>query len=190
MRLVDVVHHEIEPHLKSGDIAIDATVGNGHDTCFLAEKVGSNGKVYGFDVQSMAIDVTTMILKTRKCDAPCTLIEAPHQDMLDHLPSITIGTVSVVMFNLGYLPHGDKTLVTQPATTEIALSSSLKSLRTGGLISILSYRGHPGGLEEWNAVSQWIQQHCDSMKIIKEQDSDHPQALGPYLWILQKQPQG
>ncbi len=37
-----------------GDIVIDATMGNGHDTQFLAELVGENGHVYAFDIQESA----------------------------------------------------------------------------------------------------------------------------------------
>lgn len=38
-----------------GDIVIDATMGNGHDTQFLAELVGENGHVYAFDIQESAV---------------------------------------------------------------------------------------------------------------------------------------
>lgn len=37
-----------------GDIVVDATMGNGHDTQFLAELVGENGHVYAFDIQESA----------------------------------------------------------------------------------------------------------------------------------------
>ena len=38
-----------------GDIVIDATMGNGHDTHFLAELVGESGHVYAFDIQEAAL---------------------------------------------------------------------------------------------------------------------------------------
>ena len=41
--------------VTSGDIVVDATLGNGHDTLFLAKLVGESGRVYGFDVQEHAI---------------------------------------------------------------------------------------------------------------------------------------
>ena len=34
---------------------VDGTLGNGHDTVFLAKLVGPNGHVYGFDIQEQAI---------------------------------------------------------------------------------------------------------------------------------------
>ena len=49
--------------LAAGDTAIDATVGNGFDTCFLAKTVGKDGKVIGYDVQLQAIEATKERLK-------------------------------------------------------------------------------------------------------------------------------
>ena len=56
--LVNIAHDLIRDILRPGDIAIDATIGNGHDTVFLVEQVGSSGRVFGFDIQQSAIDTT------------------------------------------------------------------------------------------------------------------------------------
>jgi ubiquinone/menaquinone biosynthesis C-methylase UbiE len=56
LSLVQQAHQAVEAVLKPGDITIDATVGNGHDTLFLATRVGATGKVYGFDIQQEALD--------------------------------------------------------------------------------------------------------------------------------------
>ena len=52
--------------LQPGDIAVDATMGNGHDTLFMAECVGKTGLVYAFDIQAQAIEAT----KARLTDTP------------------------------------------------------------------------------------------------------------------------
>ena len=49
--------------LGEGAIAVDATIGNGHDTLFLARTVGATGHVYGFDVQVPAIERTRQRLE-------------------------------------------------------------------------------------------------------------------------------
>ncbi len=49
--------------INEGDIAVDATAGNGHDTLFLANLVGETGFVYAFDIQQQAVDVTIQRLK-------------------------------------------------------------------------------------------------------------------------------
>ena len=42
--------------VRPGDVAVDATMGNGHDTLMLCEAVGPEGRVYAFDVQAQALD--------------------------------------------------------------------------------------------------------------------------------------
>jgi hypothetical protein len=51
-----------------------------------------------------------------------------------------------VAFNLGYLPGGDKQLKTGAETTLRALKAASNVLQAGGLISVVAYTGHPGGL--------------------------------------------
>ena len=55
----------LQTAVKEGDYAVDATLGNGYDTCFLAEIVGDNGKVFGFDIQKEAIESSTTRLKEK-----------------------------------------------------------------------------------------------------------------------------
>ena len=188
MRLVDQAHLLIGEYLKAGDVAIDATIGNGLDTAYLAERVGAEGKVFGFDVQEMAIEVATLILKTKRLLNQCELFQEGHETLSTCIPEVYRGRVTVAMFNLGYLPHGDKSIVTQSDTTLAALEQSLMLLAPDGLISILAYRGHPGGMDEYEAVANWIAGRSEELKVIRQEDSDHPEDKGPYLWLLRKQP--
>lgn len=187
MRLVEQAHEALRAFLKAGDIVIDATVGNGYDTTFLAQQVGPSGSVYGFDIQPLALEVAGMVLKTRKCDAWCFLKLASHENMLELIPKKHQGKIAAAMFNLGYLPHGDKALVTQPESTARALDACLQLLKNEGVISILSYRGHPGGMDEFKRVQTWIGTHEDEVRILIQQNSKHPESVGPFLWLLQKQ---
>ena len=52
--LLELQKHFILTHLKAGDIAVDFTMGNGHDTEFLSKTVGEQGHVFAFDVQEQA----------------------------------------------------------------------------------------------------------------------------------------
>ena len=52
------------PHIKKGGVAVDFTRGNGHDTLWLSQAVGENGKVYAFDVQAAALDSTKALLES------------------------------------------------------------------------------------------------------------------------------
>ena len=48
--------------VQPGDTVVDATMGNGHDTLFLAEQVGAEGRVYAFDIQESALESTRQLL--------------------------------------------------------------------------------------------------------------------------------
>lgn len=141
--------------LHEGGIAVDATAGNGHDTLFLAEHVGPTGRVYAFDIQQKALVNTKKRLDEQGIADRVTLIHASHHEMDRYLPEDSKGRLQVVMFNLGYLPHGDHGLITRPETTLPALEISASWLAPGGVISAVLYIGHPGGREEAEHVLQW-----------------------------------
>lgn len=142
--------------LEAGSLAIDATVGNGHDMLFLAGRVAPQGRVIGFDVQADAVANTRARLVASQLHTVAELHLCGHERMLEQVPTDWIGRVAAVMFNLGYLPGGDKTLITQAETTVAALDQALSLLRPGGLLSLLLYRGHAGAQGEWDAVSGWL----------------------------------
>lgn len=152
LSLVQQAHRAVEAVLKPGDITIDATVGNGHDTLFLATQVGATGKVYGFDIQQEALDSAYQRLQQAGQTAQVSLYHAGHEVMAMVLPESVAGKVKAVMFNLGYLPGGDKQRTTDTSTTLAALQASLELLAPGGMISLLAYTGHPGGREEAEQV--------------------------------------
>jgi 16S rRNA C1402 N4-methylase RsmH len=141
--------------LREGDIVVDATVGNGHDTLFLARQVGCSGRVYGFDIQRAALDATNVRLQDAGVEVQVRLFHVGHENMTTHLPAEVRGKIKAVLFNLGYLPGSDKQTVTQPATTVAALEEILHWLTPDGVISILAYTGHPGGREEAECLKAW-----------------------------------
>ncbi|MDI3328719.1 MAG: class I SAM-dependent methyltransferase [Alicyclobacillaceae bacterium] len=151
-------HQLIRQVTQPGDIVIDATVGNGHDTCFLAECVGPTGKVYGFDIQSLALTRTAERLLQQNLLERVHLIHAGHEAMRQFIPDEHHGAIRAVMFNLGYLPGSDKSVTTQADTTIAALEAALHLLTLGGLISVVIYSGHPAGKMEQSALYQWASQ--------------------------------
>ena len=153
--LVEQAQRALAAVLRPGDIAIDATVGNGHDTLFLARQVGADGKVYGFDIQQQALDNAYTRLLAAGESAQVALYHAGHEAMAVVLPATLTGRVRAVMFNLGYLPGGDKQRTTGGATTLAALYPAAALLAPGGVISVRAYTGHPGGREEAGQVKRW-----------------------------------
>ncbi len=180
--LTELAHQRLAAHLRPGHWVVDATAGNGHDTLFLARAVSPGGRVFAFDLQCRALAATRRRLEAAGLEAVVTLIRAGHQRMARHLPPEARGRLAVVMFNLGYLPGADKTLVTRPDTTLQALATAADWLAPDGLLSILAYRHHPGGAEETAAVSAWLE---DLPGWTVEA---HP-SPGP-LWWLARPPHG
>lgn len=156
-KVLDFAHRIVGGVVRPGDLAVDATVGNGHDTRFLAEAVGATGQVLGFDVQAAAIEATRARLRRAQLEARVRLVHAGHETLPAHLPVAGYEAVRAVMFNLGYLPGADKTCVTRPATTRSALEAALPHLAPGGVLTVVAYPGHAGGAEEAAQVEDWAQ---------------------------------
>jgi predicted methyltransferase len=152
-RLTEQAHATVRSVLAPGEVAIDATAGNGRDTRFLLECVGERGRVFAFDVQPESLARSARALVGASNVA---LFTRDHAEMRDAIPSEFHGRVGAVMFNLGYLPGGDHTFTTQPASTLKAIAAALELLRPGGVLTVLAYTRHPGGEEEAEAVAKLL----------------------------------
>ena len=133
-----------EKYANKEKTAIDATCGKGHDTLWLAERFG---RVYAFDVQAKAAEATRQLVENSGFDN-VTVINDSHEKMAEYVHE----KVKLVMFNLGYLPGGDKNIVTERETTLKAVESSLGLLEKDGLLCITMYPGHPQGALEKAAL--------------------------------------
>lgn len=147
-------HTLLKPVISSGDTVVDATVGNGHDTIFLASLVGKTGHVLGFDIQQQALDTTTQQLVLTGLHPQTTLILAGHEQLDNYLT--TGQEISAATFNLGYLPGSDKSVTTTSRTTSPAIQACLAHLRRGGIVSVMVYYGHPAGKIEKKAVLDYV----------------------------------
>ena len=142
----------LEDVISEGDIVIDATMGNGYDTKYLAEKVGESGVVYSFDVQEEAIKSTRKRLEKENLMDRTNLILDGHENVDKYVSE----EVSCVLFNLGYLPRAKHQVITKPDTTLEAIKKCLKLLKPHGVISIAIYTGHEGGMDECDAVFDYV----------------------------------
>src|ERR1700741_3203116 len=104
--------------LPEGGLAVDATVGNGYDAQFLAHRVGPKGKVLGFDVQKAALAGARELLKFVGSVGRGSPIHDSQSRLANYLPAGA--TIEGAMFNLGYLPRGNRQIITQPETTVMA----------------------------------------------------------------------
>ena len=144
-----MAHAFLSEVITKEDIVVDATMGNGYDTLFLAQLAK---KVYAFDIQEQAIERTTKRLAEAKLDN-VELLLTGHENVNQYVDSI-----KAAIFNLGYLPSADKSVITQPHTTIQALEKLCQRLVTGGRIAIMIYYGHAGGDVERDAVLDFVSQ--------------------------------
>ena len=162
LKQLEMAHWMLKDIIKTNDVVVDATMGNGYDTQFLAE-LGAN--VYAFDVQEEALNATEKRLddagiKNQIFEKNLSnLLTEPSVNLVlyDHekLSEYVKERIKAAIFNLGYLPKTDKSVVTKADTTLTALDALTNQLVVGGRIAIMIYYGHEGGMEEKNAVIKW-----------------------------------
>ncbi|AJY73701.1 class I SAM-dependent methyltransferase [Paenibacillus beijingensis] len=158
LSVLSTAHRWIAERVQPGSAVIDATVGGGVDARFLAETVGPKGVLYGFDIQAEALlrtEARLAPLREQNLLPEVHLLQSSHSEMERSIPRELHGTIAAIMFNLGYLPGADTTLVTLPETTLAALDASMRLLAPGGILTCVLYPGHPGGREEADAVEGW-----------------------------------
>lgn len=187
LSVLSFAHKLAAERLKPGGIAIDATAGTGADTLFLARTAGLRGRVFAFDIQEEALDLTRRRLAKEDGLAEVTLVHGSHDRMKSLIPAFYHGKASVVMFNLGYLPSesSDKTVITSPDSTLPALEAALEMLAPGGVITVVLYPGHDGGSREAAAVETWASSLPQrSAQAVMYRGIQRPDA--PYLIALER----
>lgn len=170
-------------YVKPGDIVIDGTMGNGHDTLALTKLVGPDGVVIAFDVQPMALEHTRALLEENgvtvttegkaedgyQPESGVRLILDSNANMRSYVSTGTVDAVggttegkqpeiSAILFNLGYLPGGDKTVTTTREETLRAVSEAVDLVKPGGLVCAVLYSGHQQGAEEKEALLDWAKE--------------------------------
>ncbi|MCI5052916.1 MAG: methyltransferase domain-containing protein [Simkaniaceae bacterium] len=148
-------HEFWSSHVKPGDHIIDATCGNGHDALFLANL--SPGSLHLFDIQPEALAATHHRLFHLK-DLNAHYYLASHENFPELPP------ISLIVYNLGYLPTANKAITTCTSSTLRSIKSALTLLKPGGMITITCYPGHLEGEDESNALKKFIPtlSNCES----------------------------
>ena len=177
LRPLELAHHLLAEIIVKDDVVVDATMGQGFDTVFLA---GLSDAVVAFDVQDLALEMTEKRLAENKRQAK--LILDGHENVGQYIDQ----QIKAAIFNLGYLPKSDKQVITQAETTLDALTQLLEMLVKGGRIALMIYYGHAGGLEERDAVLAFVsglpQREFQVMRYGGINQANHP----PFLVMIEK----
>jgi SAM-dependent methyltransferase len=128
IRLTRQCHEWLAGRVREGDRCIDATCGNGHDTACLARLAGEAGRVLAVDLQEAAIRKARRLLEAEGLSGRVQWAPGGHERLRELLP---------------------------PETTVASLRQAVDLLAPEGAVSVIAYRGHPGGMEEYGAVAAW-----------------------------------
>lgn len=180
MALTHTAHCLITAHFadKPRGVAVDATLGNGHDAAFL---LGLDfHQVIGFDVQARALENTRQRLSDERLKT-LTLVLDGHQ----HIEQYVSEPIDCVMFNFGYLPGGDKNNTTQSDTSITAIQRASKLLSQHGLITLLCYPGHTEGAVEHTTIKELLKSYNNDWHVDTHL-SNAPNSTSPILYTLKR----
>lgn len=175
LKILNHVKREIRRTINHKSIVVDATIGNGYDSKYLLDIIKS-GHLYGFDIQSKAITNTKKLLKGYD---NFTLYQENHEFMDKFIKE---NSVDLIIFNLGYLPGGIKSITTNYSSTIKALEKSLKLIKTTGKILVTVYPGHDAGKLESVKINEFLIKNSINHKIVKNTSNE----TAPYLIIIQR----
>lgn len=168
------------PLLNKNATVIDATAGNGHDSYWLAKHLfPGNSILYIIDIQKQAIDATKKRLAPEfdhYFDNQIIFIHDSHEN-LPHMEA------QLIIYNLGYLPGGDKAITTTTNSTLSSINQALKLIKPSGLISITCYPGHQEGNVESLTIDKWVEKLGDAFKVYQFKSLS---AFGPYVYFIYK----
>ena len=174
----------LEKAVKPGDIAIDCTMGNGHDTVFLANLTGPDGHVYSFDIQQSAVLKTKERLLSTGLDERVTLVHAGHERLQEFVHPDK--PVTGAIFNLGYLPGGDKEIITTAPTTIQAVLQLLDIMEPEGIIVLVIYHGHPGGDIERDELIKFVSELSQDTAHVLEYRFMNQKNNPPFIIAIEK----
>ena len=176
--MLDILETEksfILKHIKEGDTVADFTMGNGHDTLFLSQTVGEAGRVYAFDIQQSALESTEKRLRENGAPENYTLICDSHDNAKKYID----GKIKAGVFNLGYLPGGDKSVTTKRETTLAAVKAAIELLDRDAILLIAVYPGHEEGEIEGELINDMLKELdrreycCAKFRIINSPTSSY-----------------
>jgi hypothetical protein len=144
--------------VRHGAVCIDATCGRGSDTLQLAERAGPDGLVHALDVLPRAIAETeARVAAAAECGMARVACELRSHESFDGLERVETGSVSAVVYNLGWYPGAgaDRSLTTAAASTARSLAEAARVVRVPGVVTVTGYFHQAGGGEEVEAVEAW-----------------------------------
>lgn len=163
----------IKSYEDNKKIAIDCTLGNGHDTDFLSK---SFDRVYAFDIQKEACDKYSKNKNT-------IVINDSHE----YLGKYINENVDCIMYNLGFLPGSkDKAITTKSESTIKSIDEGLKILNPRGIMTICVYIGHDEGKREETCIVDYLSKLPKDRFAVMEHRYINRNNLAPRLFVIER----
>jgi len=186
--VVRLNHTLLSQVIKPGMTALDATCGNGYDSIFLASLLKDHGSLTVMDIQPEAIQSTAKklaengFIDTHK-DLKINFIQDSH----NHIDQYFVASsIDVCIFNLGYLPGGDKTITTEVSTTLEAVKQTLICMKSGGILVVICYPGHSEGMAEKEALTILLNQLPQKQYDVSFTSFINQRGQPPVMWLIEK----
>lgn len=145
---VKLSHYLIENRVENNIRACDMTAGNGNDSKFILDK--KNPKIlYAFDIQKLSQERCEKLIGQRD---NFKFILDDHKNIEKYIGE----KIDLFIYNLGFLPKGDKSITTNYKSVIQSLKSCLDLLNENGLILITFYPGHEEGKNEEKYVGEFL----------------------------------
>ena len=170
----NISHYIITEFLKNKNVAIDGTLGNGHDTDFLKDNFK---KVYSFEIQEEPCK--SYINKNIE---NVEVINDSHHLLKQYVKE----PVDCIMYNLGFLPGGDKKVTTLHETSLESIKAGLEILSSGGIMTICLYRGHDEGKEEEGCIIPYLKSLPKNKYGVMEHCFLNRSEVAPMLLVVEK----
>lgn len=167
----------IENYIKKASVAIDMTCGNGIDSKLILDSFDIK-KLYCFDIQQQALDNTKNLLKNYR---NYEIILDNHKNFDKYIKE----NVDFAIYNLGYLPRGDKEITTNYIDVEESLNKLLNKLNKNAVIIITFYPGHLSGKIESKEVLTFLKKLNQKQYMILKFTFENQKNNPPFVVMIQ-----
>ncbi len=178
---VKTAHSLLLPHIKKAKLLMDATCGTGKDSLFLAENSPADAMVVAFDIQMSALEQAKVLLQAVGLEHKVRLVADSYVSFQQYCP-----IPDVILFNLGYLPGGDKGITTHVEDLAVMLPELLECLNPGGVVCVVSYPGHSEGAREWQWLESYLQQLSSKLYNVGKFLLFNHNKVTPLVYIIEK----
>jgi len=176
-----LIDYILKNYIKNDMIIADMTLGNGYDSCNILSYLNGTGFLYALDIQDLAINKSMENLKKINYNN-YKLIKDSHINFDKYIKE----EIDLAIFNLGYLPGGDKSITTKSEDVLICIEKLLVKLKNNGLVLLTLYPGHKNGADEKEYLEKYFKILNQKNFNVLKYDFINQKNNPPYVIMIEK----